>query len=188
MAQNAPDGLTEEKMWYSAFADWLEHELPEGTVIGDPRWWASKIADYFARYGRPAVAPVAHIGPMVDGVPCDFTRTLLRPAYEPGDGSADGAQLVNLAWWHPAMGCDSLQIVVDNARAIIARQGRPAVAPVAVEALQRLRRWGGFTGSTGYSADVVLGVFDWIDGGMTGPLPPLPVYIAARATTTQEES
>jgi hypothetical protein len=130
-------------------------------------------------------AELAHIGPMVDGMPCDFTRTLLRPAYEPGDGSADGAQLVNLAWWHPAMKRDSLQIVVENARAIIARQGRSAVAPVAVEALQRLRRWGGFTGSTGYSADVVLGVVDWIDGGMTGPLPPLPDYIAARATTTQ---
>jgi hypothetical protein len=73
-----------------------------------------------------------------------------------------------------------------SARAILARYGRPAVAPVAVEALQRLRRWGGFTGSTGYSADVVLGVVDWIDGGMTGPLPHLPDYIAARATTPQE--
>jgi hypothetical protein len=59
MAQNAPDGLTEGKMWYPAFADWLEHELPEGTVIGDPLWWASKIANYLARYGSPAVAPVA---------------------------------------------------------------------------------------------------------------------------------
>ena len=57
-----------------------------------------------------------------EGVPCDLIRTLLRPGYEPGDGSADGAQLVSLAWWHPAMGCDSLQIVVDNARAGLARQ------------------------------------------------------------------
>jgi hypothetical protein len=81
------------------------------------------------RQCRPAVAPLAQPGPWVDGMPCDFIRTLLRPAYEPGDGSADGAQLVSLAWWHPAMGCDSLQIVVENARAIIARQGRPAVAP-----------------------------------------------------------
>ena len=45
---------------------------------------------------------------------------LLCPAYEPGDGSADGAQLVGAQWWHPEMGCDSLQIVVDNARALIA--------------------------------------------------------------------
>jgi hypothetical protein len=44
-------------------------------------------------------------------------RALLTPGYEPGDGSADGAQLVGGQWWHPVMGCDSLQIVVDNARA-----------------------------------------------------------------------
>jgi hypothetical protein len=45
----------------------------------------------------------------------------------------------------------------------------------AVEALQRLRRWGRLSGG-GYSADVVLGVVDWIDGGMEGPLPPLPAH------------
>ena len=54
---------------------------------------------------------------------------LLHPAYEPGDGSADGAQLVGCQWWHPVMGCDSLQIVVDNAGAILTRFARPAVAP-----------------------------------------------------------
>jgi hypothetical protein len=31
--------------WYPDFADWLERKMPEGTVIGDPLWWASKIAD-----------------------------------------------------------------------------------------------------------------------------------------------
>jgi len=54
---------------------------------------------------------------------------LLCPAYEPGDGSADGAQLVGAQWWHPEMGCDSLQIVVDNARAVLARWGRATVEP-----------------------------------------------------------
>ena len=44
---------------------------------------------------------------------------LLRPAYEPGDGSADGAQLVDGQWWHPIFGCDSLQHVVDNARSLL---------------------------------------------------------------------
>jgi hypothetical protein len=39
----------EEEEWYSRFGDWLEREMPEGTVIGDPLWWASKIADYLAR-------------------------------------------------------------------------------------------------------------------------------------------
>jgi len=58
-------------------------------------------------------------------------RALLHPAYEPGDGSADGAQLVDGEWWHPIMGCDSLQGVVDNARAVLARWGGAAVQPVA---------------------------------------------------------
>jgi hypothetical protein len=49
-------------------------------------------------------------------------RSLLHPHYEPGDGSADGAQLVDGEWWHPIMGCDSLQGVVDNARAVLARK------------------------------------------------------------------
>lgn len=49
-----------------------------------------------------------------------MTQSLLSPAYEPGDGSAVGAQLVDGEWWHPVFGCDSLQDVVDNARAAIA--------------------------------------------------------------------
>jgi hypothetical protein len=59
-------------------------------------------------------------------------RALLHPAYEPGDGSADGAQLVDGEWWHPIMGCDSLQGVVDNARAVLARWGGAAVQQVPV--------------------------------------------------------
>jgi hypothetical protein len=42
----------------------------------------------------------------------------LRAGYEPGDGSMDGAQLVDGEWWHPIFGCDSLQMVVDRARAL----------------------------------------------------------------------
>jgi hypothetical protein len=59
-------------------------------------------------------------------------RSLLHPAYEPGDGSADGAQLVDEQWWHPIMGCDSLQEVADNARDLFSRGGG-AVAPAVVE-------------------------------------------------------
>jgi hypothetical protein len=44
-------------------------------------------------------------------------RALLHPGYELGDGSADGAQQVGGQWWHPVMGCDSLQFVVNNALA-----------------------------------------------------------------------
>jgi hypothetical protein len=56
----------------------------------------------------------------------------------------------------------------------------PAVVPVAVEALTRLYWWGGMSGSYHYSVDVVLGVRDWINGGMTGGLPPLPAWVADR--------
>jgi len=49
-------------------------------------------------------------------------RALLGSAYKPGDGSADGAQIVDLHWWHPVMGCDSLQIVVDRARVALAAE------------------------------------------------------------------
>jgi hypothetical protein len=40
---------------------------------------------------------------------------LLRGGYEKGDGSMDGAQLVDGEWWHPIFGCDSLQLVIDRA-------------------------------------------------------------------------
>jgi hypothetical protein len=56
----------------------------------------------------------------------------------------------------------------------------PAVAPGAMEALTRLYWWGGGAWSYGYSADVVLGVRDWINGGMAGDLPPLPAWVADR--------
>ena len=54
--------------------------------------------------------------------------------YEPGDGSMDGAQLVDGEWWHPMFGCDSLQMVVDRAHALLQQQAAPApvVAPVPV--------------------------------------------------------
>ena len=58
LAQPKPVGPTDEGEWYPGFADWLEREMPEGTVIGDPLWWASKIADYLARWGHPTVKPV----------------------------------------------------------------------------------------------------------------------------------
>ena len=62
----------------------------------------------------------------------------------------------------------------------------PAIAlPAAVEALRRLRRWGRLSGG-GYSADVVLGVVDWIDGGMVGPLPPLPAHALPLLTSEKQ--
>jgi hypothetical protein len=64
--------------WYPSFANWLEREMPEGTVIGDPLWWASKIATYLQRYGRLAIEPV----PVSERLP------------GPGDCDAEGR-----CWW-----------------------------------------------------------------------------------------
>jgi hypothetical protein len=53
----------------------------------------------------------------VDAMTTDWKA--LRAGYEPGDGSMDGAQLVDGEWWHPIFGCDSLQMAVDRARALL---------------------------------------------------------------------
>lgn len=55
----APEvGEVGEDHWYPSFADWLEREMPEGTVIGDPLWWASKIAHRIIRF--PALVQQFH--------------------------------------------------------------------------------------------------------------------------------
>jgi len=32
------------------FTEWLAREMPAGTVIGDPHWWAKLIARRFAQF------------------------------------------------------------------------------------------------------------------------------------------
>jgi hypothetical protein len=116
------DPLVTEDGLVRCYAQAIEDAVKAGHGIDgadpDATAWSDAIAA-----ARAALAQPEGEGPY------DLTRTLLRPAYEPGDGSADGAQLVNLAWWHPVMGCDSLQIVVDNARAALARWGGPSAPP-----------------------------------------------------------
>lgn len=89
-----------------------------------------------------------------------------------------------------AMGLELDSWAISRAAALLQQQEaeinrlRAQQAPVpviereatAIEALKRLRRWGRLSGG-GYSADVVLGVVDWIDGGMVGELPPLPAHV-----------
>ena len=41
-----------------AFAEWLATEMPAGTVIGDPAWWAGRIARQYAKRCAPPSAPV----------------------------------------------------------------------------------------------------------------------------------
>jgi hypothetical protein len=150
----------------------------------------AEIADAAIEAMRPAVAPVAVDVGKVGEVREWLESHAATPAVPRPEGDwftvamvAQDMRSRGLA--DQACGDELLKLANSN-RSQSARLDRPAVAPVAVEALQRLCRWGGFMGSPRYSADVVLGVVDWIDGGMTGPLPPLPDYIAARATTTQE--
>ena len=47
------------------FAEWLAHEMPAGTIIGDPAWWANRIARQYAKRATPAVRAVD-----VDGLIC----------------------------------------------------------------------------------------------------------------------
>jgi hypothetical protein len=41
------------------FAEWLAREMPAGTVIGDPHWWANLIARRFAQFAAKQAPPAA---------------------------------------------------------------------------------------------------------------------------------
>ena len=71
------------------------------------------------------------IGKFISSVDKQKT-SLLQPAYEPGDGSMDGAQLVDGEWWHPVFGCDSLDHVVDNYWNAIFKARKTPVTPISV--------------------------------------------------------
>lgn len=49
----------------SDFSDWLAREMPPGTVISDPRWWAPRIA---ARFATPQPPQPAGAVPELDAV------------------------------------------------------------------------------------------------------------------------
>ena len=58
LAQPEPQGPTDEAR-LADFAGWLAREMPANTIIGDPLWWAPRIARaVLARWGRPAIEPV----------------------------------------------------------------------------------------------------------------------------------
>ncbi len=50
----------------------------------------------------------------------------------------------------------------------------------AIEALHRLRQWGGVANDSSINNFVMNDVVNWIDKGMNGPLPPLPDYLVLR--------
>jgi hypothetical protein len=58
--------------WYPDFADWIERQMPEGTVIGDPLWWASCIADWLMAKATLRPEPNLH------GIALDMVDSLGR--------------------------------------------------------------------------------------------------------------
>ena len=101
--------------------------------LGGPLWFGWALREAFLAGCSYLSARTALAQPEPEGPPAVTSSALLHPAYEPDDGSADGAQMVGMAWWRPVMGCDSLQLVVDNARNILrSRWAYPAAEPVPV--------------------------------------------------------
>ena len=94
--------------------------------------------------------------------------------YEPGEREGQGTAV-------EAYGSE----LIAYARAAIAadRAQRSRQGEQMAEALRRLGLWGGLISrrerpqSLHYSYDVALGVCDWLDAGMIGPLPPLPDHV-----------
>lgn len=65
-----------------------------------------------------------------------FVSQFMKPGYEPGDGSMDGAMLVDAEWWHPLYGCDSLQHVLDGVRyRAVLTDSRPVLTKESLRAL-----------------------------------------------------
>ena len=119
----------EEEEWYSRFADWLEREMPEGTVIGDPLWWASKIADYLARAYLAKPEPEATITeprgcptpgacscPTAPYVPPELIRAL-----ELAEAALADISDTEREPWSEARAAQDLPRI----RAVLARWGRP---------------------------------------------------------------
>jgi hypothetical protein len=48
--------------WYPEFAAWLERQMPANTVIGDPLWWASRIADWLIAKATLKAGPLQQAG------------------------------------------------------------------------------------------------------------------------------
>jgi hypothetical protein len=140
-------------------------------------------------FGKPlSVYPMTNPTPQTPEPPADGElqdEELLRMAadatgygsiapgeYEPGERPGDGT----------AVECYGSELIAYGRAAIAADRARHPQAELMAEALRRLRRWGGLMPhrpeSCRYACDVVLDVCDWIDAGMTGPLPPLPKDIA----------
>ena len=117
------------------WATWLQ---PGGCLESAHRELSDLILAALAHWGRPATPPPE---PLTEPPPVTI-NALLQPAYklakEDAELTIDGVQLVDLQWWHPTMGCNSLQIVVDNTRAILEATPPP---PTDEERLADFTKW-----------------------------------------------
>jgi len=58
LAEPEPEGVSDDQA-LADFTSWLVREIPPGTVISNPAWWAPHIARaILTRYARPAIEPV----------------------------------------------------------------------------------------------------------------------------------
>lgn len=76
----------------STFAEWLASEMPAGTVIGDPTWWANRIARQYQVHCTPR-------HPAYEGVVGDSMVERAADAYEAaaeseGFGRVEGSERV----------------------------------------------------------------------------------------------
>jgi hypothetical protein len=93
-------------------------------LIKDTEYLAKGGEDLDRTWAAIAAGKAALAEEQGEGPPTVTIKSLLNPAYEiTGEEIAEGAQLVDGEWWNPVMGCDSLQMVVDNARAAMPQGG-----------------------------------------------------------------
>jgi hypothetical protein len=84
--------------WYPDFADWLKRQMPEGTVIGDPLWWASCIAAWLI--AKATLGPKSSPSPAGDAGLVEEVVRAMRAAplgYQP---EARAAILRAAGWLH----------------------------------------------------------------------------------------
>jgi hypothetical protein len=107
--------------WYPEFAAWLERQMPANTVIGDPLWWASRIADWLIAKATLEAEPLPQAGAGISDEEWDALKQQLWNEHRCVDMS-DVEYMPVLAFGE----------ALDQARAVLARWGGAAVQAVPV--------------------------------------------------------
>lgn len=69
------------------FIDWLSREMPAGTVIGDPKWWAKRILKVIR---TPSPQPVSEVAKCPNCGTRDGFHNAIPEAYCDKCGYSDG--------------------------------------------------------------------------------------------------